>query len=393
MERKRVLILSWEYPPMLIGGLGRHVHELSKALANAGHIIHIITTYVEGSQLYEEVEAVHVHRVCRKGSREHFYHWISELNEAILQYALCLCEEVAFDLVHAHDWLVGEAAKQLQKSKGLPLITTIHATEHGRNQGIHTPLQWEIHMKEKELVKESQAVIVCSEYMKKEVLRILNPSLQNIFVFPNGINEAFFCNAKPLATVYRTYDLQNRTIVFAIGRIVNEKGFYTIIEAAPELIRFDSTLIFIIAGKGPMLEFYKHVVAERGLGQFIHFVGHVSEEEQRAFLQSCHIVVVPSLYEPFGIVALEGMLANKPTIVSDVGGLSEVVQHGHNGYKMEPGSAHSLTMRIKEIINAPEIACQIAQNGYNLVKKQYSWSKIAMDTVRVYEDSVYQKGR
>jgi glycosyltransferase involved in cell wall biosynthesis len=386
MKQKRILILTWEYPPMLVGGLGRHVYELSKAVAEAGHIIHVITNSVEGSLSYEHMDNVHIHRVkSHYEDQSNFYKWIAGLNDAMIQYADCLCKEMSFDLVHAHDWLVCTAAKTLKYAQALPLITTIHATEHGRNYGIHTSLQREIHMKEKELVQEADAIIVCSQYMKREVQLILESPPQKLFVFPNGIDENFFRHAKPSYSVRQKYKLQDRTLIFSIGRIVNEKGFYTVIEAAPSLIEKYPHIIFIVAGKGPMLDMYRHIITERGLQQFISFVGHISEEEQRAFLQESDIVLVPSLYEPFGIVALEGMLAKKPTIVSDVGGLREIIEHGENGYKIEPGNACSLNEQIEHVLANTESAHRVAQNGFNLVRKEYSWKRIAADTLGVYQ--------
>lgn len=391
MEQKRILILTWEYPPMLVGGLGRHVYELSKATAEAGHIVHIITTHVEDSLCYEHMDTVHIHRVkSRYEDKTNFYRWIGGLNEAIVQYAERLCKEITFDLIHAHDWLVCTAAKTLKQTQGFPLITTIHATEHGRNYGIHTSLQWEIHMKEKELVQEADAIIVCSQYMKQEVQTILESPPQKLFVFPNGIDENFFCYAKPSYSVRKKYSLDSRILVFSIGRIVNEKGFYTVIEAAPSLIKKYPYIIFIIAGKGPMLDVYRNMVMERELQHFILFVGHISEEEQRAFLQESDIVVVPSLYEPFGIVALEGMLAKKPTIVSDVGGLSEIVKHGHNGYKAEPGNADSFMQQIETVLENKDSAQCVAQKGFDLVRQEYSWKKIAIDTIKVYDKVTYK---
>jgi 1,4-alpha-glucan branching enzyme len=385
----QILLLAWEYPPMLVGGLGRHVYELSKAVAAKGHTVHVITTHVDDFKFYEQINHVHVHRVkSHYDNRADFYTWIDGLNKAIVQYAQVLCKEVSFDLIHAHDWLVCSAATAIKRQEHIPLLTTIHATEHGRNNGIHTSLQYEIHMTEKELVKESDVLIVCSTYMKHEIELILDASPSKIAIFPNGIDTNFF-KLSMGQSVRNTYALQDRIIVFSIGRIVNEKGFQTVIDAAPELSKRYSCLMFIVAGKGPMLDYYRSVVTERGLGHVISFVGHISEEEQRAFLQESDIVLVPSLYEPFGIVALEGMLAAKPTIVSDVGGLSEIVIHSENGFKMHPGDVGSLIEQIERIVTNPKEATRIAENGREYVLQKYNWTTIAENTIRVYRGAVH----
>ncbi|WP_416827234.1 glycosyltransferase family 4 protein [Ectobacillus polymachus] len=389
MERKQILLLAWEYPPTLVGGLGRHVYELSKAIAHKGHVVHVITNFVEGSLPYECMHYVHVHRV--RGNFEdysQFYNWIVGLNEAMIHYAHSLCKSISFDVIHAHDWLVCTAATWIQKMEQIPLIITIHATEHGRNNGIYTPLQRQIHLKEKELVRAAEAIIVCSKFMKHEVQTTLQGDPERIFIFPNGINAHFFDELKPSYEIRKRYYLENRLLIFSIGRIVSEKGFYTIIEAAPILVAKYPSVMFVIAGKGPMLETYQSIVSERGLETNVAFLGHITEEVQRAFLLESDIILVPSLYEPFGIVALEGMLAEKPTIVSDVGGLGEIILHGYNGRKMIPGSAVSLVEQLQIVIEDKEHAEQIAFHGYQYVLKYYSWNKIADHTLQLYEQIV-----
>ncbi|MCP8967133.1 glycosyltransferase family 4 protein [Ectobacillus ponti] len=390
----QILLLAWEYPPALVGGLGRHVHELSKAVAAQGHTVHVITAGEDGAQGYECKEGVHVHRVCsRHGGREPFSAWIEGLNDAMMECADRLCAGICFDTVHAHDWLVWKAALYLQEKWHLPLTATIHATEHGRNNGIHTALQQEIHEKEQKLVKAADSLIVCSYFMKREIEQILHADPSKISVFPNGIHPEFF-TLQTARNVREQYGLQQRLLIFSIGRIVNEKGFYTIIEAAPLLAQRHPAAVFVIAGKGPLLERYRMIVRERQLGHVVWFVGYISEAEQRAFLQQSDIVLVPSLYEPFGIVALEGMLAKKPTVVADTGGLGEIVTHARTGFKTVPGNAWSLGQQLSEIIEQPRLAAQAAEQGYEHVKHHYNWDSIARQTILVYRkvSHSYQSG-
>lgn len=388
MEPLRILMLAWEYPPMMVGGLGRHVYELSRALARNGHEVHVITVHDKPQIFYEKIKAVHVHRVVRNlYDKNQFYEWVNHFNEEMIKYALQLCERYSFHVVHAHDWLVAKCAIELQRKKGLAIVATIHATEHGRNNGIHTPLQHNIHMKEKELAKTSQFIIVCSQFMKDEVVKVLEMDDEKVTVLPNGIDEHFFHETAPM---YKGIEdqLEQHFVVFSIGRIVSEKGFYTIIEVAPHLTSFYPNLLFIIAGKGPMLEQYRAIVKERGLQDHVVFCGYISEEEQRAFLQSCDVLLIPSLYEPFGIVALEGMLAKKPVIVSNIGGLREIIIDGINGFHIEAGCPYSLSHQLTYVIEEYEFAYEIAQKGYKDVLTHYNWNKIAQSTVQVYENVV-----
>lgn len=389
MEPLHILMLAWEYPPMMVGGLGRHVYELSRALAHNGHYVHVVTVHEEHCTTYEKVHDVHVHRVSVDDREKyHFYEWIAQLNKSMFAYTQELCKCYTFDVIHAHDWLVAICAMELQKQQHLSLVTTIHATERGRNGGIYTSLQWQIHMHEKELVKESNIVIVCSQFMKDEVVRDLEVNGEGVFVHPNGIDRHFFHAVTPSLEITRRYNLAERLVIFSIGRIVNEKGFYTIIEAAPQIIKLYPQVIFIIAGQGPMLEQYRAVVQGRGLQHSIFFLGHITEEEQRAFLQRCDVLLIPSLYEPFGIVALEGMLAKRPVLVSRVGGLQEIIIDGVNGFQMESGCSQNLSEKLIFIIEQREFAQCVANKGYEDVLVHYSWGEIARATAHTYEKAV-----
>lgn len=389
MEPLRILMLAWEYPPMIVGGLGRHVYELSRALTRNGHEVHVITVHDKAQVFYEEIESIHVHRVVRNlYDKNAFYEWVNHLNEEMIAYALDLCERYEFHVVHAHDWLVAKCAIELQQKKCLATVTTIHATEHGRNNGIHTSLQYNIHMKEKELAEASQFIIVCSQFMKDEVVKVLAIQSEKVTVLPNGIDEHFFHEIVPTYKILEDIQCEQRFLIFSIGRIVSEKGFYTIIEVAPHLTFLYPNLLFIIAGKGPMLEQYRSIVKERGLEQHVMFYGYISEEEQRAFLQCCDVLLIPSLYEPFGIVALEGMLAKKPVVVSSVGGLREIITDGVNGFHIEAGCPYSLSHQLTYVIEEYEIACQIACKGYEDVLTYYNWDQIAKSTANVYENVV-----
>lgn len=389
MEPLRILMLAWEYPPMMVGGLGRHVYELSRALARNGHDVHVVTIHEEQCTIYEKVHDVHVHRVAVDyREKHHFYEWIAQLNKSMLAYAQELCKVYTFDVIHAHDWLVAICAMDLQKQQRLSLVTTVHATERGRNSGIYTSLQWKIHMHEKELVKESNVVIVCSQFMKGEVVRDFEVNREAVIVHPNGIDQYFFHAVTPSLDVINHYNLADRLVVFSIGRIVNEKGFYSIIEAAPQITQRYPKILFIIAGQGTMLEQYRGAVQGMGLQHSILFLGHITEEEQRSFLQRCDVLLIPSLYEPFGIVALEGMLAKRPVLVSRVGGLQEIIVDGVNGFQMQPGCSRSLSEKLIWVIEQPEIAQRVANKGYEDVLVHYNWGEIARTTAQTYEKAV-----
>ncbi|KHF41837.1 1,4-alpha-glucan branching protein domain-containing protein [Halalkalibacter okhensis] len=378
VERKRcILMLSWEFPPMMVGGLSRHVFDLSRAMVNEGHEVHVVTSHVAGYPNYEMNQGVHVHRI--KGLQpeaDNFFDWVGSLNIEMTRYIKKLARKKQFDIIHAHDWLVGVTAGAIKRSLQLPLLATIHATEHGRNNGIHSELQYEINQKEWELSYEADRVIVCSDYMKEELLKIFSLPEEKLSVIPNGVDIDLLRPYTGSATIEK----RNEFTLFSVGRMVKEKGYQTVIDAAAVLKERNEKIRFVIAGKGPMLHAYQQQVFERQLDSHVTFLGFVSDEERNEWFSRCDATIFPSYYEPFGIVALEGLAAGKATIVSDTGGLAGIIRHEENGLKMIPGDVQSLATQVLYLYNHPITREALATQGLRDVKSQFNWETIAKQT-------------
>ncbi|WHY90523.1 glycosyltransferase family 4 protein [Neobacillus cucumis] len=381
-----ILMLSWEYPPHVVGGLSRHVYGLSVHLAELGHEVHVVSLLRNDLPSYEKINGVHVHRVKPLNEQdEDFLSWIGGLNLAMAYKVEKLADEYSFSIIHAHDWLVGTAAIALKDSLSIPLLATIHATEYGRNNGIYTEMQKFIHSKEQQLVTEADQVIVCSDYMVEEVTSIFDAASEKLAIIPNGVD---LLNNREEESVELSPNLQDKKYIFSMGRIVKEKGFETIIEASAIAKELKLEFSFVIAGKGPMLDTYRKLIQEKHLEDKITFIGFVSEQQRNTFIQNCEMVVVPSLYEPFGIVALESMALGKPTIVSKTGGLKGIVKHLQTGMVMTPGDAKSLLEQILFIYKNPEKAAEMAKEGQLVMKSLYSWKRVALETSRIIEDTL-----
>ncbi|WP_442594930.1 glycosyltransferase family 4 protein [Neobacillus sp. D3-1R] len=382
-KKLRILLLTWEFPPHIVGGLARHSEGLSVYLQKNGIDVTVITTKTPKIvQAFEEVQGVKVYRVEPLNAMDNqFLNWVGGLNMAMAEKAFQISNEEAFDIIHAHDWLVGEAAQTLSKYLNIPLITTIHATEHGRNGGIFTELQRFIHQKEDKLIQSSNHLIVCSEYMKEEIVEIFSYPGEKISIIPNGVvidKPSIQGNFHPLL------QFENRNILFSIGRLVKEKGFDLLIEAAAKMKRKD--VCFVIAGIGPMFQEYERKIKSLALENSIYLIGFISDEQRNQFFEKCTMAILPSRYEPFGIVALEAMKFSKPIIVSATGGLKGINKHLETGLFMEPNNVDSLVSQIEMVLNQPELAEQMAKKGKDLVDQFYSWQRVAEMTKRIYED-------
>ena len=386
----KILMLTWEYPPRIVGGIARVVHDLSHRLIKDGHEVHVIT-YKEGNVGdYENDKGVHVHRVNNYMiNPNNFIDWIMQLNFNMIAKANELMEkEGKFDVIHAHDWLVTYAAKTLKNSYNIPIVATIHATESGRNSGIHDEMQRYINDTEWLLTYEASEVLVNSNYMKNELQRLFGLPFEKINVVPNGINLTAFNGIERDYDFRRQYAADNEKIILFLGRLVYEKGVQHLIAAMPKILANYHDAKLVIAGKGGMMDELREQVNHLNISNKVYFTGYLNGKQVNKMYKAADISVFPSTYEPFGIVALEAMLAGVPTVVSDVGGLNEIVEHRVNGMKSYAGNANSLADSILSLLYDPQLCSNCVKQAKLKVKKEYNWNKIAQDTYFIYQKAI-----
>ena len=374
-------MLSWEYPPSSVGGLAKHVEELSEALSKKSVEIHVLTVGKNHAPKVERKNNLWIYRVEPYPLQTpNFLTWIQHLNYRFIEEAINLINTWGpFNLIHCHDWLVGFTGKVLKNAYKIPLVATIHATEAGRNHGLHTAEQHYINQIEWWLTYEAWRVIVCSQHMVQEANKLFNLPLDKIRLVPNGIDLGKFRNST-LKNVCFGPD----KIVFFIGRLVREKGVQVLLEAAPEVIKSVPDVHFFIAGKGPMEAQLKEQAKNLGLESHVSFLGYIEEEMKIALYTQAQAAVFPSLYEPFGIVVLEAMAAGAPVVVSDTGGMAEIVKNEFTGLKVAPGNPKSLAKNLIKLLQNQELGERLKTNGLVVVKKQYDWGKIAEKTKEIY---------
>ena len=388
----KILMLTWEYPPRVVGGIARVVYDLSKTLLKDGHDVTVVT-YREGDAPYfEDDKGVKVYRVDNYMiNPNNFIDWIMQLNFNLVAKANeLIAKEGNFDVIHAHDWLVAYAAKTLKNSFNIPIVATIHATESGRNSGIHDETQRYINDTEWMLTYEASEVIVNSNYMKNELQRLFGLPYEKINVVPNGVNLNLFNGVERDYNFRRRFAMDNEKIILFMGRLVYEKGIQHLIAAMPKILNGYHDSKLIICGKGGMLDELKAEANALGLGQKVYFAGYMNGKDVQRMYKAADIAVFPSTYEPFGIVALEAMLAGIPTVVSDVGGLDEIVEHGVDGMKSYAGNSNSIADSVLALLFDAKLCSAVSKNAVKKVKELYSWNKIAQDTHYVYEQAICQ---
>ena len=384
----KILMLTWEYPPRVVGGISKVVYDLSHKMVKEGNEVTVVT-YKEGDNVkyYENDKGVEVYRVDNYMIRpNNFIDWIMQLNFNMITKANEIINKNGkFDVIHAHDWLVAYSAKSIKESYNIPLISTIHATESGRNSGIHDETQRYINDSEWMLTYESSEVIVNSNYMKNEVQRLFGLPYDKINVIPNGVNLQLFSNVNVDYDFRRQYAMDNEKIILYVGRLVYEKGIQNLIAAMPKILDRYHDSKLIICGRGGMIDELREQVKYLGIDNKVYFAGYCDSKKMQKMYKCADVAVFPSTYEPFGIVAIESMLSGTPTIVSDVGGLNEIVEHGVTGMKSYAGNANSIADSVLALLFDPKLCANISQNAIKKVKENYNWAKITDNTYYVYQ--------
>ncbi|ACK73544.1 glycosyl transferase group 1 [Gloeothece citriformis PCC 7424] len=389
----RILVLAWEFPPRIVGGIARHVAELYPELVNLGHEIHLITVEFGQAPAYEVVEGVHIHRV-RISPGHDFFHWVVNMNDSMGAYGgKLIAEQGAFDIIHAHDWLVGDAAIALKHYFKIPLVATIHATEYGRYNGLYNETHRYISSKEGTLVYNAWRVIVCSGYMRYEIERALGAPWDKIDVIYNGIRpekKHRHPNFDP-QSFRRRFAEDGEKIVYYVGRMSFEKGVSVLLNAAPRILwEMGGYVKFVIIGGGNT-DKLREQAWNLGIWHKCYFTGFMSDDDLDKFQTIADCAVFPSLYEPFGIVALESFAARVPVVVSDTGGFPEVVQHTKTGIVTYTNNPDSLAWGILEVLKNPDYAQWLVDHAYKSLEERFSWPKLAKQTEAVYRLVLHQR--
>ena len=388
----KILMLTWEYPPRIVGGIARVVHDLSKRLIKDGHDVTVVTYRDGDTPYYEDDKGVKVYRVDNYMIRpNNFIDWILQLNfNMVAKASEIIAKEGNFDVIHAHDWLVANSAKTLKHAYGIPVVSTIHATESGRNSGVHDETQRYINDTEWMLTYESTEVIVNSNYMKGHIQGLFGLPFDKINVIPNGINLNNFTGVERDYEFRRQYAADNEKIILYMGRLVYEKGIQHLISAMPKILNGYHDAKLLIAGKGGMIDDLRAQVEHMGIGNKVYFTGYLNAKQVQKIYKCADVAVFPSTYEPFGIVALEAMLAGVPTVVSDTGGLNEIIEHGVTGMKSYTGNANSIADSILTLLYDQQLCSIVSKNAKAKVKQEYNWNKIAQDTHFTYQKAICQ---
>lgn len=393
----RVLMFSWEYPPHVNGGLGNHVKFLVPALAELGLDLHVVTPRLNGAEPVEVLEpGFTVHRVkLADWQSGDIVTDVYEANSRMTGYTEYLIgDHGPFDVIHAHDWLVALSAFHFKHEYKWPLVATVHATERGRYGGaVNGPLSAAIDRFEWQLCYETWRIIVTSQFMVEQLWNYWRVPADKLDIIPNGVDLADHRRFidHDLREFRRQYATDDEQIVFHIGRLVHEKGAHTLIQAAPKILSEFPHARVLIAGRGPLRSELERMVLDLGVSDRVDILGFISTADRDRLYQVADVAVFPSLYEPFGIVALEAMAAGTPVVASNVGGFAEMVDSHETGLLHASGDPDSLAWAVQEVLRNSQAAHAWCRNALEELRTVFSWTHVAEETVDVYERVVEER--
>ena len=392
----KVLMVSWEYPPVVIGGLGRHVHHLSTALAAAGHEVVVLSrrpsgtdpsTHPSSDEMNEDVRVVAAAQDPHEFTfGKEMMAWTLAMGHAMVRTGLSLKKKRSGrpwrpDVVHAHDWLVAHPAVALSEFYDVPVVSTIHATEAGRHSGwVSGSLSRQVHAVESWLVRESDSLITCSASMRDEITELFGPGLAEVTVIRNGIDAARW----PFAERRRHGVAGGPPELLFVGRLEYEKGVHDAIAALPRIRRAHPGTTLTIAGDGTQQDWLVEQARKHRVLKATRFVGRLDHAELLAALHRADAAVLPSHYEPFGLVALEAAAAGTPLVTSNIGGLGEAVINGETGMSCPPRDVARLAEAVGAVLDDPAAAQRRAWAARKRLTSDFDWHTVADETAQVY---------
>jgi glycogen synthase len=278
------------------------------------------------------------------------------------------------------------AARQLER----PWLVTVHATEFGRHQGwVQNHPQSHIHAAERAMVRGADHVITCSRYMRVHVANVFGVRPSKITPIPNGIDPRELEPVEAdLPALRARYAEPGELLVLLVGRLVYEKGFHLALDALAPVVRRVGGVRFVVAGTGTAEAELKRQARRLGLDGHGVFLGWLGDDMLHSLYRVSDLCIVPSIYEPFGLVALEAMASGCLCVVADTGGLREVVPvDGTVGLRFPSRDATALRAVLERVLTDDAARAQLVAEAREHVLR-FDWAEVARRTAEVYDTLV-----
>lgn len=408
-----IAMLVWEFPPRLVGGLGTYAQEISTQFVHMGHDVTIFTLN-EGLLPTRDVwSGVDVHRPLLVNIIEAFpqrmvedikkrYHNVNFLAHILcynISSSLSLVNDLVkreqrrFDIVVSHDWLSIVGGMICRRELDIPLVFHVHSTERGRNLGGGSQYIAEL---EQQGGLTADRVVTVSSPMRDELVSLGFPE-GKIRVCPNGVDPKKYdpdsVNSEDVRKLRESYGVGgDEKMILFLGRLITVKGVDRLVMAMPTILKKVPKAKLVIIGVGDMQRHLTGLVSTYGLQNVVKpKFEWISERQRILHYAACDLCVIPSLYEPFGIVSLEAMSMGKPVVVGarGISGMRDTVMHmGPNqcGYHVNADDPEDIAWGVVNALSDDAHAKTLGKNGRKRVLEYFTWEVAARNTLRVYEE-------
>lgn len=408
-------VLVYEYPPKIVGGLGTYAAEITRKFVLLDHDVTVFTMNDDTGSLptRELWRGIEIHRplhidvsdslpdviaedVRKWGRGIHLFSKIlvyNYLTASKLVNELVRSEGFLYDLVIAHDWLSAMGGIAIKRELDLPFVFHVHSAEKGRTMGNGSEVVSNIELR---AAQTADMIVTVSNAMKDELIGLGFPA-EKIRVVYNGVDPQKYSREQvssgKIAEVRGRYGVkENDQMVLFLGRLVWIKGIDKLIAAMPQVLQKVPNAKLVVVGLGDMQDYLTRLVQNLKLQDAVKFrFEFIPEEDRIAHYAACDVAVFPSVYEPFGIVALEAMSMEKPVVVgaSGVSGMREVVVptgQEQCGFHVNPNDPKDIAWGITSSLQDRQYSQSLGQNGRKRVLQEFSWDAIAKKTIQIYNE-------
>ena len=407
-RRARIAMLSVHTCPLATlggketGGMNVYVRDLSRELARRGYHVDVYTRSQDSgiprisNGLGPGARVIHLPAGPEHPYGKHLvYDHLPEFVDGVL--AQVEADSIRYDVLHSHYWLSGVVARELRQRWGAPIVHMFHTLGEMKNAVAQRPEELETARRigvEAEIVRFAGALVAATPVEEEQLVRLYSADPARIHVVSPGVDTEVF-HPIPAAHAKEHIGLcPDCYIILFVGRIEPLKGVDNLLRAIARVVEREPELreglvVPIIGGDPDRIRQADEMVRlqelreELGIGDVVTFLGAKDQDTLQYYYSAAEVVVMPSDYESFGMVALEAMACGTPVIVSDVGGLAFLVQHGRTGYRVPARDPQALAAKITRLLTDEGLRRRIGQRAACWAES-YAWPRIADRIEGVY---------